>query len=1093
MILTPPLLALATLAVQDYDPPPVKSPDPSVTAQDNVVGGFVYLQTSPLEMISSHPTLSEYTLVQNGPRGRLELYYGHPDDLGHPARVADAPTSRTVTSMVVRPGTDEVWLADPYTRHASGSGGVIGVFDGIRETYVASIRVPDEPTSLAFTPDGRYAFGAASGSRSVFVIDCDQRQVVDEVSTGQFTPHALVFLPQSSEIVVASLLSGNNTTTAEYPQSAALNPQRVVNVTAEGGNALPDRDLVVISFDPNGTKKVKVTDVVRGVGTVLYNLAVRPGTRQLLVPNTEALNADFRGERNFIAGQVVENRLTLVDLDQPPGSRVQHLVLDGDPVRGGLGTPTDVVFPPHDPSHCYVVCRGSDKVVEVRINSGVMALGDWWTIGSSDPSVDHLVGARTAAVSNDARWLSVYCEVELGFASIDLAQVGGGRLVPTTPLSYNPIPSNVRRGNAFASDVGRSASETSSCTSCHVDGHQDMLAWDLSKWLDPEGTPADALQFEQDFKGPMLTQTLRGLPEVGPYHWRGEQHELGQFNGTFPDLLEGPPLDVDSELPDLVAYLSSLRFPPNPRQNLDRSYAGTPARNGKGDAGLGLTAFKTAGTLICANCHNLPTGTNNEIQRLEILGPPSFTTQVAHLRGVADKLAPEFDTGLASGNLGLRTEIGNGLTHAAGEPSLLKFVQAFPNLSDDDVSNLVAFLEAFDTGLAPATAYMATFTDATPNLGGAWSEAMAFVRSQSFAGNADFALLTSIETSDGVWSPVTLVWDTLEASWRAGFVHQQLYGESEVLEAIESGIPVTILGLAPGSGTYYAIDTDGDGLLDYDEYGLGTSSLIADTDGDGRVDGQEVRHGTDPTTADAPADTSPATVLDAVVLYTTTNTAKVELHTDEPARVTGATVGPFAIPFATTTLGPQQWHTTHQVVLQQLPFQFELVFFGLFPLPVTLEVTDRAGNTSQVTVNVSTGVRSDVVKVQEITGATYDSAMEEATFFVSLKRGTQPAAPRPLGLAGYQVQCIVTFGQDLNGEFKPITSLATELAPALGTSGKTEAPIEVRVALPKALLDSVAQPRIAVAVHDVAAPEGGPSYRAPQSNKQDFRILDFGF
>ena len=41
-------------------------------------------------------------------------------------------------------------------------------------------------------------------------------------------------------------------------------------------------------------------------------------------------------------------------------------------------------------------------------------------------------------------------------------------------------------------------------------------------------------------------------------------------------------------------------------------------------------------------------------------------------------------------------------------------------------------------------------------------------------------------------------------------------------------------------------DTDGDGLLETDEFALGTDPLLADTDGDGLTDGNEVDTGTDP-------------------------------------------------------------------------------------------------------------------------------------------------------------------------------------------------------------------------------------------------------
>ena len=53
-------------------------------------------------------------------------------------------------------------------------------------------------------------------------------------------------------------------------------------------------------------------------------------------------------------------------------------------------------------------------------------------------------------------------------------------------------------------------------------------------------------------------------------------------------------------------------------------------------------------------------------------------------------------------------------------------------------------------------------------------------------------------------------------------------------------------------GFYYEgyVDSDRDGLSDYDEMRLGTDPYDADTDGDGYSDGWEVDHGYDPFDAD---------------------------------------------------------------------------------------------------------------------------------------------------------------------------------------------------------------------------------------------------
>ena len=51
--------------------------------------------------------------------------------------------------------------------------------------------------------------------------------------------------------------------------------------------------------------------------------------------------------------------------------------------------------------------------------------------------------------------------------------------------------------------------------------------------------------FWKDRKGIMVTQDLRSIEEVAPYHWRGERRDLIDFNGAFEDLLHGAPLGTD--------------------------------------------------------------------------------------------------------------------------------------------------------------------------------------------------------------------------------------------------------------------------------------------------------------------------------------------------------------------------------------------------------------------------------------------------------------------------------------------------------------------------------------------------------------------
>src|SRR5262249_10625978 len=138
----------------------------------------------------------------------------------------------------------------------------------------------------------------------------------------------------------------------------------------------------------------------------------------------------------------------------------------------------------------------------------------------------------------------------------------------------------------------------SACASCHVFGDFDSLAWDLG---DPDGTqlavpgpfrigPAPLSPVFHPMKGPMTTQSLRGMDNHGPMHWRGDrtggndapsaQPDSGtfdedaafkKFNVAFAGLLgRSDPLDPD-ELQAFTNFILQVTYPPNPIRSLDNS------------------------------------------------------------------------------------------------------------------------------------------------------------------------------------------------------------------------------------------------------------------------------------------------------------------------------------------------------------------------------------------------------------------------------------------------------------------------------------------------------------------------------------------
>src|SRR4029077_18374419 len=92
-------------------------------------------------------------------------------------------------------------------------------------------------------------------------------------------------------------------------------------------------------------------------------------------------------------------------------------------------------------------------------------------------------------------------------------------------------PSKVLDGRRFLYDARFTSSNgEASCATCHVFGDFDSLAWDLGNPdedlkdnFTPLGPTGNHDVPFHPMKGPMTTQTLRGLAHQGPMHWRGDR------------------------------------------------------------------------------------------------------------------------------------------------------------------------------------------------------------------------------------------------------------------------------------------------------------------------------------------------------------------------------------------------------------------------------------------------------------------------------------------------------------------------------------------------------------------------------------------
>ncbi|MFT5477492.1 MAG: DNA-binding beta-propeller fold protein YncE [Planctomycetota bacterium] len=846
-------------------------------ARDNVSGRFLMYEVSPTKPVLFAPDGSVF-YITNQLGDRLAIY-----DTASRELILEVPTGPGLVSLKHRPGTSEVWMVDSVTSSLT-------IYDTRTKQIVHTVRVGAEPSDLVFTAAGDRAYVSCSAVDRVDVIDTANYVVAHSIAIPARKPHALARI--GSSVYVVPLLSGNGT--APLGDTALGEAVRVARVTdIPGAQPLPDRDLLKINVTglPT-TDELDNAATISGLGTTLFNLHRRPGSSELWIPNTDALNALHRGEKAFIAGQVVRNRLTVVDLAQtPPSVRIVDLDALAPAVDQRVSTPTSVAFMP-DGSRAFVTGYGTDRVAVLDIDAqGAITWAGSIAIHSIS-DYPQFSGPRGCAVSSDGEYLVTYNSVENGFARVQLPTLPTStpfdfQFQDSLKIGFDRMPKVMKRGRGLFNSTKFSLSNTSACFSCHTDGDTDGLAWDLSGYLDPETTPADQLQFGVDVKGPMVTQSVRSVRETGPYHWRGERRALSNFNATFKNLLEhtvnGQPATIGGGFVYLQEYLEELVIAPNPRQDPSRRHSTIELQG----ADLFLNR-PVQGEQACGDCHQLPLGTTNEVVQT-FRGGESPSIVVPALRNIARKLNTPMTVGAAFGE---RTELGAGLNHGGTAPSIDAVAleldsQGNPmfQVGPSEAGKIARFIESLDTGLAPSTGFQVTMH--AGNVQSVLSNELPYLMLQAGDGECDVIFVTGPEFLFQQEDFVTGMF--IPQTERFALASNQLPHRTlaQLVDTANGGAPVTFIGVARRRGKVMGLDRDNDDIYDLDEAARGTNPESWDTDGDQFPDGYELEWGMDPLvpTATSPDSVGPEVIDGPHVVYTTQTSIKIEFETSELARI----------------------------------------------------------------------------------------------------------------------------------------------------------------------------------------------------------------
>ena len=651
--------------------------------------------------------------------------------------------------------------------------------------------------------------------------------------------------------------------------------------------SLPDKDVFAIDAMA-GTPAQSA--VWTGVGTTLFNMVVNPANGHIYVTNTDAQNdvrfegtgifsAMFKppGEPASVRGHIVESRVTVLN-----GAAVtpRHLNKHIDYTTCCASTPNaendaSLAFPlgmavSSDGATLYVAGFGSSKI---GVYSTSQLEGDTFTPGANDLTLDGLGACPggscgpTGLVLDEANTqLYVMTRFDDG---ISVVHTGTGMELSHVSL-HNPEPASIINGRRFNYDAKFTSSHgDSACASCHVFSDFDSLAWDLGDpdndlitnpgpfRVGPFPNPPAVYSDFHPLKGPMTTQSLRGMANHGPMHWRGdrtggndapsaqpdsgtfdEQAAFKKFNVAFPGLLGRSAQLQTAEMQAYTDFILQVTYPPNPIRALDNSLTANEQAGHDFFFGPASDTFQD-----CNGCHHLdPNGNANfGVDKPGFFGgdgEASFENEtqhlkVPHLRNMYQKVGMFGMGSVLFFNAGNNTFMGDqvrgfGFLHDGSVDTLFRFHNALvfnqsginptgipPGAPGDPLRRqLEQFMMAFDSNLAPIVGQQIT-RDASN--GGTTDPRITLLEQRADAGECDLVVKGKVGGVDHGWLYVG----------SDSFIDDRA-ADPEIsdaaLRALSStaGQELTFTCVPPGSGVRIGIDRDGDGYGDGDEVALGS-------------------------------------------------------------------------------------------------------------------------------------------------------------------------------------------------------------------------------------------------------------------------------
>lgn len=864
---------------------PVKVPTTPVPAEN-----IALFESGPTRPVALSPS-GNRLFVTNLPDGKLEVFNVEGSDL---TLMASVPVGLEPVAVAARTD-EEAWVVNHLSDSVSvvridglksrvvktlyvGDEPRDIVFDSRDRAYIsAAFRGQNHP---AFNIDDLKKPGL--GRADVWVFDANNTQgepggkALTIINVFADAPRALAVSNDGKTVYAAAFLSGNQTTSIlnkpnvnnakqlptaniegiQQPDTGLIVGYDGSKWVDDGGTDfssevffdLPDYDVFVINADLDVPALI---DQVSGIGTILFNMVSNPVSGALYVSNTDARNrVRFEGGGTLsttVRGHIAENRISVINNN---ALQINHLnphvdfsLAEGDAISGtdkakSLAQPMDMVISP-DGKILYLAAFSSNKIA--AINTADLETGSYQPDASRQLKIPGGAPAGLA-INADGSKLFVFSRYQNSISVVDTVKWE----IQDSFIFYNPEPEAIKRGRQILYDAELTSSNgTASCGSCHIFGDFDGLAWDLGN---PEGmevvnanpfVPLIALRFPlgsstfHPMKGPMTTQTFRGIVDSGPMHWRGdrtganpevvrgslesiEAAAFKEFNPAFVGLVGREEELSPDQLQDFTDFALAIMPPPNPVRALNNQL--TPRQQ------AGLQVFKTvkstSNLLTCNQCHELDIGKKHfGTAGLMTTEGAGITEEfkVTHLRNVYAKVGMFGSNRVVKGvppeHMGEQIK-GFGHLHDGAVDSVSNFLSSDVfNLSDTELDQVVAMVFAFDSNYTPIVGQQLTLGADSPEA--SLDRLAVMVERAAITSPQEECDLIVKAVIDGEPRGALMLSNGKFKTDRAADATLSL---SRLIDISKTqGQEMTFTCAAPGTGERLAIDRDLNGILDGDE------------------------------------------------------------------------------------------------------------------------------------------------------------------------------------------------------------------------------------------------------------------------------------